>query len=80
MPKPGPRKIEKAKDFKGAITRLIKELKNFKVLVILSLLLAAISSILAIFTPNILSDLTDKISEGLIINKENLTIFLNWLF
>ena len=33
----GPRVPEKAKDFKSAIARLLKELKGFQVLVVLSL-------------------------------------------
>ena len=64
----------KAKDFSKAITRLLKELKPYKFLIIISIILATTSSILAIFTPNILSNLTDRISEGLIPNKENITI------
>ena len=64
----------KAKDFGKAITRLLKELKPYKFLIIISIILATTSSILAIFTPNILSNLTDRISEGLIHNKENITI------
>lgn len=65
---------EKAKDFKGAITRLIKELKNYKTLIIISLILAAASSVLAIFTPNKLSNLTDEISKGLMIDKKVVSI------
>lgn len=64
----------KAKDFGKAITRLLKELKPYKFLIIISIILAITSSILSIFTPNILSNLTDRISEGLIPNKENITI------
>ena len=55
---------EKAKDFKGAIKRLFKELKSFKVLITIALVLAALASILSIIAPNRLSDLTDEISEG----------------
>ena len=63
---------EKAKDFGKAIKRLIEELKSFHKLIALALVLAAAGSILSIFTPNILSDMTDKISEGLVINSKNL--------
>lgn len=72
MPRPNRNNNEKAKDFKGAIKRLLKELSGFKKIIILSLVLAALGSILTIFTPNILSDLTDEISEGLVINQDNL--------
>ena len=70
MPRPN-RDVSKAKDFKGAIKRLLKELSGFKKLVIISLVLAALGAILTIVTPDILSDLTDEISEGLVLNKDN---------
>ena len=74
--RPGPpgmgRVAEKPKNFKLAIKRLLKGLENFKALIIISLFLAATGSIIAIFTPNILSDLTDEISKGLIVNSKNL--------
>ena len=72
MPVNRNKKFEKAKDFKSAIKRLLKELSPFKVLVILSLTLSVAASILSIATPNILSKLTDKISNGIVPNKENL--------
>ena len=70
MPRPN-RDVSKAKDFKGAIKRLLQELSGFKKLIIISLALAALGAILTIVTPNILSDLTDEISKGLVLNKEN---------
>ena len=72
MPANRNKKFEKAKDFKSAIKRLLKELNPFKALVILSLTLSVAASILSIVTPNILSKLTDKISNGIVPNKENL--------
>ena len=72
MPANRNKKFEKAKDFKSAIKRLLKELSPFKVLVILSLTLSVAASILSIATPNILSKLTDKISNGIVPNRENL--------
>ena len=71
-PGPGGNSGERAKNFKSAIVRLIKELKNFKVLIVISLILAALGSILTIVTPNKLSSLTDEISKGLVVDKENL--------
>lgn len=72
MPANRNKKFEKAKDFKSAIKRLLKELNPFKALVILSLTLSVAASILSIVTPNILSKLTDKISNGIVPNMENL--------
>lgn len=63
---------EKAKDFKSAIKRLFSELKDHKTLITIALILAILSSILSIFAPNRLSNLTDQISEGLVLNQKNM--------
>ncbi len=68
------KKMENAKDFKGSLKRLVKELKPFKVLVIISLILAIFGSVLTISAPNRLSKLTDAIQKGLVINSKNLNI------
>ncbi len=63
---PGPRgEAEKSKNFGKAIKRLFSELKNFRVLIILSIIFATASSVVSIVVPNILSDLTDEITNGL---------------
>lgn len=64
--------FDKAKDFKKSIKRNLKELKPFKVLVIISLILSALGSVLSLFAPDKLKELTDTITEGLIVNKENI--------
>ena len=69
---PGPGVAEKPKDFGKAIKEMIKNLHNFIPLIVIALILAALGSVLSIIGPNKLSDLTDKISEGLVINQENL--------
>lgn len=89
-PRRGPRMRgapgEKAKDFKSAIKRLFKELKPFKVLIIISVILAGISSVTSILAPNQLSKLTDEISAGLVnpvinmIKIRNITIILVLLY
>lgn len=66
--------IEKPKNLKQAIKRLTQGLKDFKLLILISLILAAAGSILAIFTPNIIKDLTDEISKGLVVNSNNLEL------
>lgn len=71
------RNNEKAKDFKGSIKRLIVELKDFKVLIIISLILACLSSILSILGPDKLSSLTDEIQKGLVVKSDNLEIIIN---
>lgn len=62
---------EKAKDFKGAISRLFSELRGFRKLIAVALVLAMAGAILSIMAPNKLSKLTDEISEGLVINTKN---------
>ena len=68
---------ESAKDFKGAMKRLFKELKKYRILMVIGLTLAVLSSILSIFAPNKLSELTDEISSGLVINKDNMQLVTN---
>ena len=65
---PGGNPGDKAKDFTGAMKRLFKELKDFKILIAIALILACLGSVLSIASPNKLSELTDKISEGLVVN------------
>lgn len=76
---------EKPQNFMNASKRLIRELKNYKLLVVIALFLAILSSILSIFAPNMLSDLTDEISKGLIGAMDfnaikNITLFLVFLY
>ena len=63
---------EKTKDFKGTMIRLFKNLDKFRKLLILSLLLAFLSSILSAIAPNKLSDVTNVISDGI---KPNVEMF-----
>ena len=66
------RNQEKSKNFFKAITRLFKELKIFKIIIVISLVMASVSSILSIIAPDKLSKITDEISHGLVIKKDNL--------
>ena len=77
MPRGGPMgrggdPTDKAKDFKVAMKRLFSELKSFKILIFIAIVLAILGSIMSIIAPNKLSDLSDKISEGLVVNKDNM--------
>ena len=65
MPRPGGRNFEKSKDFKGSIKRLLSNLSNFKILLIIALTLAMVCSILFLIAPNKLSDLTDTVTAGI---------------
>lgn len=70
----GPRgpKMDKSKDFVGSMKRLFKELKSFQILIAMALIFAIVSSVLSIAAPNKLSKLTDAISEGLIVNVDEM--------
>ena len=68
MPRPGGpmnRKNEKSKNFLGSMKRLFNSLNKWRYLLIIALILAMASSLLAIIAPNKLSDLTDTITEGI---------------
>ena len=74
MPRPQRGVPEKSKDFKGAMKKLLKSLDQWRIPVYASLVIALISAILALITPNKLSGLTDKITEGIQPNINEKTI------
>jgi len=57
--------VEKSKDFKKAMTSLIKYCKPFLPVIIIAIILASASSICSIIGPNYLTDITDEITKGL---------------
>ena len=61
----GMRVAEKPKDFKGAMKMLILYLKRFMPLILVALSCAIVSIILQLFGPDLLSQITDMISEGM---------------
>jgi len=56
---------EKSRDFKGSMIRLFNNLNKWRYILVISLVLAMISAILALVAPNKLSELTDTITLGL---------------
>ena len=68
------RKYEKSNNFGKAIARLVKELKRFNILIIISIVLSVIGSTLEIVAPDEMSKLTDQIAKGLIVNTDNITL------
>lgn len=73
MPRPGgPRVQEKSKDFKGSMIRLFKNLKPWKYLMGIALVLAMVSAILSLVAPDKLSDLTDTVTAGITPNTDKL--------
>lgn len=70
---PGGNAGEKPKNLSLTLKKMVKYLKPFMPVLIIALVLAAASSVLSIIGPNKLSDLTDELSKGLVLNKEKLT-------
>ncbi len=66
------RNFEKPKNLSLTLKKLFKYLKPFIPILVIALFLAALSSVLSIIGPNKLSDLTDELSKGLVVDKENL--------
>ncbi len=77
---------EKPKNFKSAMVRLVKELQKYKVWLMVALVLAALGSVLSIFAPNQLSEMTNLISAGIqqasmdIIAIQRIALFLLLLY
>ena len=66
MPKPMNGKVpETSKNFGASMKRLFKSLDKWKYLFVTALVLAMISAILALISPNKLSDLTNIITDGI---------------
>ena len=76
MPRPmsAGKKMEKSKDFKGSMKKIIKSLSPWKTGIIISLTLAMISAILSLIAPNKLSHLADYITEGITPRINEITI------
>ncbi len=77
---PGPRNRgvpEKSKNFGAAMKRLIKELKKYRVKIIVSATMAIIGTAIDIAGPNLLSNLTDTIATGL---TGNIDFSIVWKF
>ena len=71
-PKPSParshgpatgRVVEKAKDFKGTLKKLIKYMADYKWQVLIVVLFAIGSTIFAIISPKLLGNITNKITD-----------------
>ena len=63
MPRPRMETV-KSKDFKGSMLRLFKNLDKWRILLVISIILALLASILSTVAPNKLADVTDVIGAG----------------
>ena len=78
MPRPMRGQIpEKSKDFKGSMKRLFNSLNNWRYLLVFALALGLVSAILALITPNKLSELTDYLVDEY--SSKNIGISLPYL-
>jgi len=59
-------KVEKARDFKGTMSRLIQYLSSYKVSILVVLIFAVASTVFSIFGPKILGQATTKLFEGVL--------------
>ena len=74
MPRPMKGPIEKSKDFKGSMKRLIISLNKWRYTILFCIILAMLSAIISLIAPNKLSDLTDTITQGITPNVTQKTI------
>ncbi len=58
--------MDKAKDFKGTLKKLLGYIKQYRIAIIVVMIFAIFSTVFAIIGPNILGDVTTEIFNGLI--------------
>lgn len=63
-PEPGGKPVEKAKDFKGSIKKLLSYINPFKGRLIIIVILAAASSLFSVVGPKILAQATNQVQIG----------------
>ena len=62
----GPGAVDKARDFKGTLKKLLRIISEYKILIILAFLFAVGSTIFSIVSPKILGNATTEIYNGII--------------
>lgn len=63
---PRPRLVEKPKNFKGTIKQLASYVKPYYFRIVLSLILMIISTVMCIYGPRLIGNITTEISEGIL--------------
>lgn len=61
---PGPGPVEKAKDFKGTMTKLVKYLAPYKFTFIFGLLAAVVSTVILVVGPKIVGNIITEVANG----------------
>ena len=65
---------EKPKNLSGTLKKLLSYLNSFIPFIVIALIFAAASSVFSIIGPNKLSDLTDELSKGLVLDKNKIEV------
>ena len=68
---------EKPKNLGLTLKKLAHDIKRFLPIIIIAIVLSIVSSVFSIIGPDKLSDLTDELSKGLVLNRDNLTEITN---
>lgn len=68
----GQRVVEKPKNFGKSILRMLKNMGSHKIFMMIAIIFAIISSIITIYSPNKLSELTDVISSSIKVDTEKI--------
>ena len=63
---PPMRKVEKPKNFKGTLRQLVSYIKPYYLRIVISLLLMVISTVMCIYGPRLIGNVTTLLSEGII--------------
>ena len=66
--------FEKPKNLSLTVKKLFSYLKSFMPFIIIALIFAGASSVFSIIGPNKLSDLTDELSKGLVLDKNKIEV------
>ena len=69
--------VEKPKNLSLTLKKLAKDIKGFLPLIVIAIILSIVSSIFSIIGPDKLSDMTDELSKGLVLNRDNLMEITN---
>ncbi|MCL2094804.1 ABC transporter ATP-binding protein/permease [Candidatus Saccharibacteria bacterium] len=69
---PGSPDLDKAKNFKASLRRLLTELKPFRLAIIATIILAALSSALVIISPKLLGQMTNQVVADWLAVSQNL--------
>ncbi len=83
MPRPNIKMQPKAKNMKKSLKNLAIYCKSYWTIIVIALICAAVSAVLAVIGPNFISKLTDTINNGIIRGEDGFSILavkLTWIW